>query len=154
MRSRNMAVIGAVFLAYGAVPAQAADVASLGWMSGQWVSEGTDGWTEELWTVPRGGMLLGTNRSGRGDKPMGFEFLRISSDAEGSITYWASPGGKTPTAFALASQSESEAVFENPANDFPTRIVYRRDGETLVATISGADGGNSLSWTFRRPASR
>jgi hypothetical protein len=42
-------------------------------------------------------------------------------------------------------------VFENPTNDYPTKIVYRRKGETLLATITGPEGKNSYSWTFRKP---
>jgi hypothetical protein len=41
-------------------------------------------------------------------------------------------------------------VFENPENDYPQRIVYKRRGDTLTGTISDLKGGNAYSWTFRR----
>ena len=43
---------------------------------------------------------------------------------------------------------ENAAVFENPDHDFPTRIEYRLVGESLVASIAGAEPGPS--WTFER----
>jgi hypothetical protein len=44
-------------------------------------------------------------------------------------------------------------VFENPAHDFPTRVAYRRDGDRLVATVSGPGGRDAQSWTFVRKPS-
>ena len=129
---------------------EAKDVAALGWLSGAWISQGKDGWTEEQWTSPRGDMMLGTNRSGKADKASAFEFMRIAPDGLGRISFWASPGGKAAVRFPLVSSGPGEATFENPANDFPTRIVYRRKGEMLVATISGPEGKSPFSWTFKK----
>lgn len=148
----NVAIALAGLMLMAAAPA--ADVESLAWMSGAWISETDEGWVEELWTEPRGGMILGTNRSGEGATATGFEFLRIETDADGTISYKASPGGQAPIAFRLVSSGPNEAVFENPAHDYPTRIVYRRDGDSLVATVSGPQDSNKLSWTFRRPEGR
>jgi hypothetical protein len=44
----------------------------------------------------------------------------------------------------------AEAVFENARHDFPQRIVYRREGKRLVATVSLKDGSNAMSWRYRR----
>ena len=145
---RKMAVLGALFL-IGTGPQ--AEVEDLSWLSGAWVSESKEGWTEELWTPPRAGVMLGTNRSGKGGQLGGFEFMRIAADESGAISFWGSPGGKPPVAFRLTSAKPGEAVFENPAHDYPTRIVYRRDGQGLIATVSGPGGKDPLSWTFRRP---
>ena len=135
-----------------AIAAQPAPkVEDLSWLSGAWLSETGEGWTEELWTSPRGGVMLGTNRSGEGDRATGYEFMRIAADGQGRLAFWGSPGGKPAVAFPLVSSSAREAVFENPAHDFPTRIVYRREGERLVATVSGPEGKNPLRWVFRRP---
>ena len=126
-------------------------IADLSWLSGSWVSGKGEEWTEELWMPPRGGMLLGINRSGKGAKATGFEFMRIQADASGRISFWASPAGKAPVAFPLTSLKPGEATFENAGHDYPTKVVYRRQGEELVGTISGPGGANPYSWTFRRP---
>ena len=146
---RQLAVLALIgFATVASAPARS--MADLGWLSGAWVSQGKDGWTEEHWTSPRGDMMLGTNRSGKGDKAIAFEFMRIAPDGLGRISFWASPSGKAAVRFPLVSSGPREAMFENPANDFPTRIVYRRKGETLVATISGPGGKSSFSWTFKK----
>jgi hypothetical protein len=98
--------------------------------------------------------MLGLNRSGKGAKATGFEFMRIQRDERGRVLFWASPGGKTPVSFLRTRSGPREAVFENPANDYPTRIVYRREGDVLKATISGPEGKNPISWSFRRAGSR
>lgn len=146
---RNAAILVAGLASIAAAPAR--NVSDLAWLSGAWVSETKEGWTEELWTSPRGDVMLGTNRSGKGEKASAFEFMRIAPDGLGRISFWASPGGKTPVAFPMTSSKAGEAVFENPANDYPTKIVYRGKGELLVATISGPEGKNPYSWTFRKP---
>ena len=141
-------------LALLAASASARIAQDLTWLSGAWVSESKGEWVEEHWTHQRGGMLMGTNRSGRDDKVTGYEFMRIAPNADGRISFWASPSGKTPVGFKLVSSGPKEVVFENPANDYPTRVVYRRVGDTLHGTIYGPGGKNPMSWTFRRPASR
>lgn len=125
-------------------------VADLGWIAGTWVSETGDDWVEERWSDARGGVILGTNRSGTGAEATGFEFMRIAAEKDGSVHFWGSPGGAPAVAFRLVSSGDGEAVFENPAHDYPTRIVYRREGAELRASVSGPDGERTLSWTFRR----
>lgn len=136
----------------GAAPA--ASVGDLGWISGAWISESKGEWVEELWTAPRGGVLLGTNKSGKGGRTTGYEFMRIAADAQGTISFWASPGGEKPVPFKLVSSGASGAIFENSANDYPTRVAYMRSGDILVATISGLNGTRPMTWTFRRRVSR
>lgn len=123
--------------------------AHLGWLGGRWVQEGPDGWAEESWTLPRGGVMLGTGLTGKGDKARSFEFMRIADDANG-IAFWGSPGGRTPVAFPLVEAGPKDVAFENPQHDYPTRISYRREGKALIATTSGPGGANPQRWRYRR----
>jgi hypothetical protein len=127
-----------------------ASVADLAWMSGHWESVRGGRWTEESWSAPRGGVMLGHSRSGSNDALREFEFLRLQAGADGVPVYLAQPGGRPPVAFRLTARSGTGATFENPAHDFPQRIVYRRSGDSMVATISALDGSNAMSWTYRR----
>jgi hypothetical protein len=122
----------------------------LDWMAGSWVTEGGSSWTEERWSRPRGGVMLGTGLSGEGAKAQSFEFMRIARDDEGRLTFWGSPGGAAPTPFRYEGGGEREAVFVNAAHDYPQRIVYRREGAELVATVSRADGSNAQTWRYVR----
>lgn len=146
---KRMFAIGlAALLAAAAEPPK--DVRALGWMSGVWVNEEKGRWTEERWSPPRGGIMLGASRSGSGDKVREFEFMRLAPGPDGTVIYFASPGGREAVSFRLVSASPNEAVFENPEHDYPTRISYRREGRWLAATISGPDGRDAVSWRLRR----
>ena len=128
----------------------AATVDDLGWLAGDWVSEADGRWTEESWAAPRGGMMIGYSRAGRGDVLREFEFIRVAREDDGALTYVAMPQGGAPVAFALVRHDAASATFENPAHDYPQRIAYARTGDTLTATISKIDGSKARSWTFRR----
>jgi hypothetical protein len=121
------------------------------WLSGHWVHEdkAKAAWTEETW-LSRGKMLVGVAMSGSGDVVKIYEYMRIETDKDGSTTFWASPQGGTAVPFKMVSLGVAEVVFENPANDYPTRIVYRRAGDLLVATISGQGGARAQTWRYRR----
>jgi len=128
-----------------------ASVADLAWMSGRWASVSANGrWTEESWSAPRGGVMLGYSRSGAGQSLREFEFLRLQAGSDGIPAYLAQPGGRPATAFRLTAREGQSATFDNPQHDFPQRIRYVRTGDRMVATISRLDGSNAVSWTFRR----
>jgi hypothetical protein len=142
-------IIGAAFaLLLTAQSAPRAAMDDLGWMSGQWVT--ADGTTEEAWTAPRAGMMLGLGRTVQSGVAREYEFLRLQAGADGVPVYWASPNGVTPVGFRLAQAGHESATFENPAHDYPQRIRYRRDGDALVATISAIDDSHAMTWTYRR----
>jgi uncharacterized protein DUF6265 len=123
-------------------------VADLGWMSGHWQT--ADGATEEDWTAPRAGIMLGVSRTIEGGTVREYEFLRLQDGADGVPVYWGSPNGVTPVGFRLTEAGPSGATFDNPGHDYPQRIRYRRDGDALVATISAIDDSRATSWTYRR----
>ncbi len=141
----------ALALIFAALPTTAADhddLAALGWLAGCWQGEGGGGKNQECWLAPEGGMMLGVSRviSERGTM---FEFLRIAAHGDG-LAYLASPRGKPATAFPLVESAEGLAVFADPEHDFPQRITYRRDGDTMTARVEarrdGAWDGFDVTW--------
>lgn len=125
---------------------------ALAWLCGSWsgVTEGAR--VEEHWTVPAGGSMIGMNRTVVGGRTVFYEYLRIEAGDDG-IVYLASPRGRQPpTAFALATMTEGEVAFENPEHDFPQRVTYRREAETLHARIDGEQDGEPRhsEWTMQR----
>lgn len=134
-----------------ASPGNAAQtIGQLAWMTGSWKSSGSGAETEEHWTAPGAGSMIGMNRTVKGGKTVGFEFLRIEARADG-IFYLASPGGAPPTPFKLKDASKEKAVFENPEHDFPQRILYWRDGANLCARIEGTQKGKAAGqeWCWK-----
>jgi hypothetical protein len=145
--TRVAALLLAVLLG-AATPAATLD--DLGWLAGDWTQESDGRWTEESWTAPRGGVMLGHSRSGRGEAVREWEFLRLQADSAGRLAYIAQPGGKAPVRFALVDHGPARAIFENADHDYPQRIAYVRDGDRLTATISLIDGTRAISWTYKR----
>lgn len=132
--------------------ASANTVDSLAFMSGKWRSERNGTITEELWTSPQAGAMFGISRTIRGEKTVFFEFLRVETRG-GGLYYVAQPGGRPPTPFKLVSFDGKVATFENPENDFPSKIVYEKLGDDAIrAGIAGKQNGKdaSESWEFKR----
>ena len=123
-------------------PAAAARVADLAWMAGLWEGDKDGARNEEQWLAPAGGTMLGVSRTLAGGKTVFIEFMRIEETA-GKVVMTVYPAAGAGVPFTLARSGPAEAVFENPAHDFPQRILYRRDtGEKLFARIESiAPGG-------------
>jgi Domain of unknown function (DUF6265) len=121
------------------------------WMAGSWGGEINDVRMEEHWTAPDGGLMLGMHRDVPASGKTSFEFLRIEKRGD-SLVYLAMPGGRPATPFPLATATGQRLVFENPAHDFPKRILYWRDGERLCARVEGKHQGKDLSeeWCWSR----
>jgi hypothetical protein len=118
----------------------AATLKALAWISGAWGGPRGRTQVEEHWTDIGGNMMLGVGRTMAGGQTVFFEFLRIEARADG-VYYVAQPKGRPGTDFKLARHTESEAFFENPAHDFPKRIIYRRNSDgSLIARIDGGEG--------------
>jgi hypothetical protein len=135
-------------------PPPAPTLAAVAFMAGHWSSLAADGATsEELWLAPRGGLMVGVNRSVSARGKASFEFLRMEVRA-GEVWYLASPGGAPPTPFRMSASSASSATFENPAHDFPKRIAYRLEDGALVARIDGGSTApdKSMEWRWTRAA--
>lgn len=122
-------------------PASSRPTAALGWLAGCWAGRAGDTLVEEQWTAPRGGVLLGTGRTTRGDALVAFEQLRISERGD-TLVYAAAPSGQAPAELRAPASSGTELVFADPAHDFPQRIRYRPVGaDSLVARVEGTRGG-------------
>jgi hypothetical protein len=79
-----------------------------------------------------------------------FEYLRIEQRPEG-IFYVAHPQARCPaTDFKMTRLATMEVVFENPAHDFPKRIVYRKTGDGwLIATVDAGPGSKGITFSYR-----
>ncbi len=124
------------------VPHEAGGLEKLQWLVGDWVSEGTTNITYESWQW-QGDQLEGVGRS----KSRASGEIRVTETLQllsrnGDILYIPTvahnPG---PVPFTLVQHSPTRFVFENPAHDFPKRIVYERIADDRIrVTVSGDDG--------------
>ena len=121
----------------------AGEVDRLAWLEGRWAGEKDGVRSEERWTGLLGGALLGVHADVKGGRLVSWEFLRIERGTDG-VSYYASPRSSPPTPFKLVEVSDRRAVFENKEHDFPQRILYWRDGESLCARAEGTLNGNTV----------
>jgi hypothetical protein len=143
-------VVGTFFAFAAACPAAfAAELPQ--WLAGHWRTEHDGRVTEEVWLAPAQDLMTGMSRTHGGKKPF-FEFIRIERRGD-ALYYIAQPRGGEATEFRAIDGKAGTIAFDNPAHDFPQRIVYeRRDADTLSARIEGHVGGKTRveRWDYRR----
>ena len=117
------------------------------WMAGCWEEVSARGWTEECWTEPRGGMMLGSSRTGTGQRAESFEYLSLDGRF-GAIEFCALPNGHEGSCFEKAKETPTEIIFVNAQHDYPQRIRYWRDGKYLMAETALIDGSKAQRWRY------
>jgi hypothetical protein len=66
-------------LAAGAKPG-AASSADMAWLAGHWTGEGLGGQSEEIWSPPQNGVMMGMYRHIMNGKPVFYELLTLAED--------------------------------------------------------------------------
>lgn len=124
----------------------------LDWLAGDRVSRSVTTEVQEVWIGPGAGVLLGMSLTRRLDGGRGqFEHMRIATLPDGRLAFIAMPSGQPEAVFPLKSYENRRAVFEDPAHDFPQRVIYWDKGDGVVgARIEGKINGRSqaMEWTF------
>jgi hypothetical protein len=123
-------VVAAAALAAGA--AEKVRVQDLDWLAGRWVGEMAGGGSEEIWSQPDSGSMMGMWRWSQGGAPRLFEFMTIQDADEGPVLRLRhiEPSGRSwesqerPLELPLVRHGPREASFAG-AN---------RDGSALVLT--------------------
>jgi hypothetical protein len=75
-------------------------------------------------------------------------------EQDGRLAYESHPSGQPSAVFLSRTIAEHEIVFENLQHDFPQRIGYKRDGDSLLAWIEGARNGQArrVEFPYKRVA--
>lgn len=135
-----------------AFPLAAADSPEMPrWMTGAWEQNRSDGqWSDEYWTPPRGGIMVGAARIGTGETLGVFEHTRIVRKADGTLAFFAQPFGRPAAEFPMVAAGDRMIEFANPAHDYPQRIRYWREGDRLKARISRMDDSDAQEWDYGR----
>ena len=138
-------VVAALLLALSAT-ARAGELPD--WLTGEWLQVRDDRWTEEVWTLPRGGVMIGVGRTGRGGVLRSWEVMRIVRAADGSLAFHGAPEGGAATIFPAIAEGVRDISFANTDHDYPQRIRYWREGRLLMAETAKMDGSQTQSWTY------
>ena len=132
--------------------AQVSDVSALSWMAGCWRQESGGRTVDEVWMAPSGDGMLGMSRTVAKGRIAEYEFLQIRAQ-DGRIVYIAKPSGQPEATFNASTAGPREVVFENPAHDFPQRIIYRLNADgNIAARIEGMSNGKTrgVDYPLRR----
>lgn len=132
---------------------QKAKIQDLAFMSGAWTCDMWGGKFEEYWTPPAGGAMQGCGRHLSDGKTGFMEFMSIEGTADGLVMYMMlgapSKGEKKPVPFKLTSFDGKTALFENPKNDFPSKIAYVKNGTGMSCWIEGMQNGKKSKEDFK-----
>lgn len=110
-------------------------LAPLAWWLGDWqVESGATG--TEHW-IASSGVIFGIALQDDGFEVMIVDDGEGGGKADGTLRFWAMPGGAKQTEFAFDAKGAKSATFVAPQNDFPKSLTYAREGEALTATIAG-----------------
>lgn len=112
------------------------------WLEGTWIDEATFGFKQppqhlhETWKVyPDSISGIGYNVQGGDTNVTERIAIMVVND---KLTYVARPNNQAMVTFTLQSSSNNEWVFENKANDFPQRLIYKKlPNDSLSVTLEG-----------------
>lgn len=125
------------------------------WLLGSWINESANGTLSESWQKQNDSVYRGESYFVKQADTIHFESI-VLSERNGSVFYSPTVRGQNndkPVDFKLTSATASQLVFENPAHDFPQKIIYHKiTGDSLVAEISGMQQGKpgGESYPMRR----
>ncbi len=126
-----------------AVGAECDSLAAAHWLLGTWEASTSRSTTVETWRRASANTFegIGEQRSTESGKTTGSESLRLVAMA-GGVFYLAKVAHNPwPVPFRMVVCDDDRLVFENTGHDFPTRLDYRRVGDTgLAVEVTGPDG--------------
>lgn len=134
----------AISATFSCACADEADPNRLDWMTGCWQS--ADGDTREVWSASEDGYYFGYSVVLKDGHAVFFEQMRI--DPAPLPIFNAYPDGQGPFPFPASEISERRVEFANPEHDFPQKITYWRNGESLNATISRMDDSGRGAFSY------
>jgi Domain of unknown function (DUF6265) len=123
-------------------------LAALAWLEGCWRGRVNQREFNERWQPPGSGLMIGASHTVFQGRTQDYEDLRLEGRPDG-VYYVVAVSGQREIAYRLvASTVDTEGgrkdelfTFENPAQDFPQKIIYRRGAEGwLYATVEGKVG--------------
>jgi hypothetical protein len=132
--------------------AQTSGIDKLSFLSGCWTADGT----EEMWTKPAGGSMMGLSRTVKGNRTLFTEFVHISAATDGTLIFnvQLKLAGKS-TQFRATELKDGAVTFSNPEHDYPQRIMYRREPDgSLFARIEGTTGGKNRHEEYKYKRAR
>jgi hypothetical protein len=124
----------------------------MSWVLGSWYMNTPDGTISEEWEKVNDSLYSGFSImvTPKGDTVF-IEDIKLTGNAEG-LCYMPTVSNQNKgeeVRFKEKTATGDEIVFENPAHDFPQRIIYRKlSDSTIVASIEGEQNGKMRKEEF------
>ena len=77
-----------------------------------------------------------------------FENMTLTNIENEMFLVVSTPQHEVPVHFKITSHSNNSFTAENPGNDFPKKIIYKKTDQGLLATISSGD--KKVDFAFKR----
>ncbi len=128
-----------------------AAMSALRFMSGCWQGPSRGGaMIEEYYTSPSSNIMLGTTRYIKDGRTTDYELTLIDVGQKGPVMR-PHPKGKEPGEFIPVDIGHGSATWEDPAIEFPRRIIYRHLApDSLIARIEGKSADHAIEWRMGR----
>lgn len=153
-----LALIGAVAVAWP--PEESANPISLEnlrWLTGAWRCDAAGEPLEEHWTESREGVMVGMARIGDDPDRAIYEIILIEESDPAPVMSIRHFGkglavrDRKVASFKLTKLDDKEAVFDDPQNDFPSKIIYRVAGkDKLLVRLENKDNTRSKDFPMTR----
>lgn len=122
------------------------------WLQGTWINASRQDTLTEQWNVANDSSMVGFGSLTRGKEVVFSETLEIRLTDTGIVYLPVNAQKKEEklVPFKLTRARRNTWTFENPAHDFPQRIVYHRKGKKhLKAFIDGKENGKYKKEIFK-----
>lgn len=123
----------------------------LSWLLGKWQMKDKNAVTYEFWEKQNDSTYKGVSFTLAGSDTVFYESILLQESGSDLFYIPLAKGqnDEKPVVFTFVGFRDSNFVFENPAHDFPQKIVYRQTGNgTLLAYIEGAIKGKTKRKDF------
>lgn len=121
-------------------------IEKINWLLGSWENKSEEGILSEIWEKKNDSTFIGESYFIREKDTLHSERIEVKQKGE-DLLYIPTVKGQNndkPVTFKLTTSTENEFTFENPAHDYPQKIVYKMvNANSLVATISGKQQGKN-----------
>lgn len=121
----------------------------LDWFIGRWKGKDKEGDFYETWAKINDSLFSGKSHTIYDNDTVFSEVIRIEQ-TDTNIYYIVNTAhNEKEVAFKLIEVSGNKAIFENPAHDFPNRIIYElKNDSSLYARIEGMSNGKEVAGEF------
>jgi hypothetical protein len=138
-------LIGCILIFLGSVTLiHAQHAENFKWLLGKWKIISPNGMIQEHWTIINDSTLRGVSKFIKNFKDTIPQETVDIAYRNGDWYYIPTVQGQNnnqAVRFKIIYQKDMEFISENPAHDFPQRIVYRKIDRLLYASIEGRKNG-------------